>query len=688
MHLKTLHIKNFRALEDIQIELSEGVNVIVGPNAVGKTSVLEAIRLAKAILAPRTPSESSQALVSLGASVPYDPRILLIDAIARDPARPIEIRCRYELTASEVASLDAAIPEIVVNLVRTQMGHQFSHPTALTTFLSSTSGKTAITEAEKDVRNALDAIRRQNGVCRLDLTIDPSSFQMDSADPFAAMFVSFLDQRLPPGESIFTYFPADRALPSGDQPVQIGPADASNQVESHNSQPQLKYARLKNTIFGAVIIGEKARTELVNEFECIFNGILKGRRLVEVGVNRHGVLTVTVEDTETKRKFSLDGMSSGEKGLILTFLLISTSVTNGGLILLDEPELHLNPAVCKDLMSFLIDRYVKPKNLQAIVCSHSPEILAGVFDNDYCSLYHLMSENLCTKVRRNDPDVVSEALRKLGTSETEGLLYKATIFVEGAEDIELLEAGFSELLRRHKLKDLGGRREVEKQIRLLQDAEKQSLKITPKYFIFDRDDKPSDVKDSQSVGILQWDRRCLENYLIDIDVVTDVLKDPDVVQSPFANQGEVVKLLRELAMSQLDDSVAASVYAGYHLENPGIRQSEIQGKNINEVANAIFNRLDKIKNQVTALPNVEWKQRFLDDVQAKRRELEPTWEAKWREDCDGKRLFRDLHLRRPFKVSLRRLKKEVMYRMRGQRTETWRSVESLLKRLVDGGGNP
>ena len=39
-------------------------------------------------------------------------------------------------------------------------------------------------------------------------------------------------------------------------------------------------------------------------------------------------------------------MSNGEKGLILKFLLIERTVAVDGVTLLDEPELHLNPAVC------------------------------------------------------------------------------------------------------------------------------------------------------------------------------------------------------------------------------------------------------------------------------------------------------------------------------------------------------
>jgi len=684
MRLKNIHVRNFRALEEIDVDLETPVSVIVGPNAIGKTTVLEAIRLVKAFVAPRSQTESNQALLALGAALPYNPQRAIPSAIARDLKRQVEIRCRYELSAAESRTLAQSVPEAAIDFALRSAGQQFFSPSVSLAYLSSPQGRATLIQAEKELREAIEAIGNGKRDLFLDLKFDPVSVRFDTADRIGGMIFAFLDSRCSPNQTVFSYFPADRALPPGEQQVQLGAMDAAQQIESHASQPQLKYSRLKNTIFGAVVASQAERDELQREFERIFGGILKGRKLVAVGVNQVGMLSINVQDTETGRTFELDGMSSGEKGLILTFLLIGRSMVDGGIILFDEPELHLNPAVCKDHLSFLVDNYIKRKNLQAIVCSHSPEILAGAFERDECSLYHLVSERVLSKVRYKDEEEISQALSTLGTSESEGLLYKATIFVEGDEDADLLQMGFGDLLRRYKVKDLGGRRQVEKQIEQLQQAERKGTKLSPRYFIFDRDELPTGLTNSETVRLLQWDRRCLDNYLIDFDVLTDLLKDSDIVKDPFPNQGEVSRTLRELAMSQIDEVVARKVYASYGYDDPGIRTIEMRGKNVDQIADALLVRLDRIGKQVGTLNSVEWRAAFINKCDEARRQEVLVWEARWQEVCDGKRLFSDLSREVAFKISASKFKRRVMLGMRNGPTANWRSVESLLKGLLQG----
>lgn len=681
MRLNNLKISNFRAIRDVDVTFDNAVNVIVGPNAIGKSTILEAIRLVKAMLAPRTPNESNQALFSLGAASPHVPNRLRVEAVAQDPANPIVITCAFKFTDEETEFLKASTPQIARSLVQARMGQSFALPGALIAFLSSPAGKGALDAATQEIEKGWQEIDQLRGIVKLELTITPGVGPSSTGNQIGPILLATLEGRNAPNQTNFTYFPADRALPAGEQPVQLGSADSAQQLESHNSQPQLKYSRLKNNIFSAVIARDGSREELFSEVSLILSGLLKGRTIKKVGVNEIGLLSITVQD-EMGREFDLDGMSSGEKGVILTFFTIERSVSNGGIVLLDEPELHLNPAVSKDLLPFIVDKYASRKGLQFILCSHSPEILAGAIDRDECSLYSLVSGTMLTKVRRQDHDVINDTLRELGTSPIEELLFRGIVFVEGVDDATILETAFGDVFRKLKIRDVGGRGSIERQIGVLQSLEAESSYSSRRFFIFDRDDAPTNLQSSKSIKILQWERRCLENYLIDLDIITNLLTNEEITKKPFKSLGEVTKFLKDLALMQIVEIAARKIYANYGFEGPSLRLSDVKGETLESISGNLWSRLTVIKKQVTNLSEEPWKGKFESDCQAEVKNLQSIWDIKWIEECDGKRLFADIGARGDLKMNVRNFKKRVANEMKNNQTENWKIVKSLLSDLT------
>jgi hypothetical protein len=289
---------------------------------------------------------------------------------------------------------------------------------------------------------------------------------------------------------------------------------------------------------------------------------------------------------------------------------------------------------------------------------------------------------MLTKVRRQDQDVISSALRKLGSSESEELLFKGIIFVEGPDDVLILETGFGDMLRRLKLKDLGGRIEVERQIELLQSAEKDVPTTATRYFIFDKDNVPSNLKSTDSVKVLQWDRRCLENYLLDINAISDLLMDSDIVKDPFSNMGEVNQFLKSLAFNQLTERAARELYISYEFGDVGLRANEIKGKDASEIADILLSRLVSMKQRLDVVSESEWKREFEMACADRNRKLQAIWEAKWKEECDGKRLFQDIGTSGRLRMNVRNFKKRVITQMRNTKSENWCSVKSLLASLT------
>jgi predicted ATPase len=679
MRLQSLSIRNFRALEDISLTFRGVADVIVGPNAIGKTTILEAIRIAKAILAPRVLNEGQQALVSLGAISPHIPQQLNFDALARDPKVPLVITCKYELTQAEVDTLDQLTPTLVNSVVQSGLGSMGQDKLALVQFLSSPQGRTALANASTFVATNLAPIKISK-TCTLQVTFDPQSQNFSGLEPLSQLVIAGLEGRLPPHQTLFSYFPADRAMPAGEVAIQLGGPDVAAQLTSHNSQPQTKFQRLKTTIVNNYLLNSGNPDRVLGDFRKIFSHLMKDREIVGLKINDFGLVSIAVKDLTNDQTFDLDSMSSGEKGLILMFLLIGRSLSDGGIILIDEPELHLNPAVCKILLPFLVDEYLIPQHLQAIICSHSPEILGVAFDRSDCALHHLQSKTVISPILPEDKKEVFDALRRLGTSASDVLFSSGSIFVEGEDDVDILEAGFAPILNRYKVTQLEGRGNVEKEIRTLQEAEKRGEIDTLKCFVFDLDSLPTQLASSQFVRVSQWKRRCIENYLINEKAIYDLLRDDGISREKIEQRGEVRSLLEKFAMSQLDDTIAEIVYKQQVFGSLGPPpRRELYGKSFTESAALLFGRLSIVQQQVGNLQAAAWCQEFERSCQQERALLLPKWTADWVSLCDGKRFFRDIHSHFGIKVSPTKLKVRIMERLARDHSDEWVLVESVLR---------
>lgn len=200
MHISHLYVRNFRSLSDLSMEFTGGANLIVGPNAVGKTTILEAIRLAKAVLAPRTQQEARQVMIQLSATSAQLPQMFNFGAIAKDASKPIEIRCTFKLTDNELSSLSAVTEDISSRIAAAQAGISMdSGPFALVQFLSSPVGKQIVDSLRPRVLAYTEALKKKPQ-CELVLIMDPAK-GIRGGDIYPQTLLSALENGLPPSRT-------------------------------------------------------------------------------------------------------------------------------------------------------------------------------------------------------------------------------------------------------------------------------------------------------------------------------------------------------------------------------------------------------------------------------------------------------------------------------------------------------
>lgn len=269
-------------------------------------------------------------------------------------------------------------------------------------------------------------------------------------------------------------------------------------------------------------------------------------------------------------------------------------------------------------------------------------------------------------------------MRRLGTSASDVLFSNGSIFVEGDQDVEILDTGFSRLLSRYKITQLGGRGSVEREIKTLQRSAPDGELDTVKCFIFDLDNIPTGLTSTKLVRVLQWKRRCLENYLIDDKIIYDLLKRPDVSQKSIPTRGEVPTTFKTIAISQIPRIVIGRVYDRLAYENPGFRPKEISNKNYQEAASILFERIQTIKSQLCTLSTSDWCDNFSKMCEEEYAKESAIWEATWLSLCDGKRFFLDLHAQFDLRISPQQFKKLIIEKMEKEQSEGWVLVEKLL----------
>jgi len=684
MRIKKLRIENLRGLSDVSFEFDQATNVIVGPNAIGKTTILESVRLAKALLMPRYFQEGQQVLVSLGAMSPHPQMNNYLDfsSLARDESLPIKVGLTFELNDDEINFLLSAKQQLSLEILKGQLGrNEDQNQLALTQFLSSEGGKSQLDELSHDIEKQLSSISSPYTL-PIQLTVDPKSGGIQGDNQLHQTMIILLERRQPPHQALFSYFPADRAFPTGETNVQIGSGEANNQIQSHLGQAATKYQRLKQTIVNNLLLSGIDQNELQKDFSSVLSKLLPGKELVGISVTSVGTLKVAIKELSSGKVFDIDGMSSGEKGLILTFMLLYRTLGTGGIALLDEPELHLNPAVCKNIISFINDEIINKNNIQVLLCTHSGEILGSAFDSEDCTVHHLRSHNDATKIYEKDSHEIFDALSRLGTSAADSLFSKGNIFVEGDHDALLLEDGYYDYVAGYKITSLGGRTGIEKEIETLQRAEKQGELDKLNCFIFDLDRMPAKVSSSTFVKVLQWDRYCLENYLIDRKELFDELLELGVPD--LGSRGEFEKKIKEIAMQQLNEVVAREVYTSVSPESAGLRTKDVEGKDFDQIALILCDRLSTLKSEIDNHDDASWKSNFIAKCKERHSAQLPLWNEAWMKQASGKRLIDDMYKEYTINISKLALKRKLSKRMNINKTEDWTLVKS---KIIDALGS-
>jgi hypothetical protein len=179
---------------------------------------------------------------------------------------------------------------------------------------------------------------------------------------------------------------------------------------------------------------------------------------------------------------------------------------------------------------------------------------------------------------------------------------------------------------------------------------------------------------------LQWDRHCIENYLLDANAIYDVLQDEEVRGSAKPeNRAEIPDLIKRFVAQQIKEIAISAAYDEYKFESPGVRQKELRNKIKSDVIRALQERISGIQEQVRNIDFDSWAVELEKKSASLEEQLTQQWSADWVKLCDGKRILEEIHAHYVLRLPLVHFKRRIV---RAMGTRKSSNLESLMANIA------
>jgi hypothetical protein len=286
----------------------------------------------------------------------------------------------------------------------------------------------------------------------------------------------------------------------------------------------------------------------------MFQTFFPDKKYLGVQLDENGRMTFPVQ-LATGEVHDVDELSSGEKEVIYGYLRLRNATPKNSVILLDEPELHLNPSIMQGFAQFYYEHLGLDHGNQIWMVTHSDTLLRQAVGNSHFSTYHMIpasasegSENQATPIEAAG-DVERAVLSLVGDLATYRPAAKVVI-LEGENvngfDVTLVSKLFPAEAQRLNLVAVGDKHKVKMLWELLRSSTADVVPPNTFFAIVDRDFDGDETSDAAH-AVYNWDVYHIENYLMS-DLVP-VLQAINAItgKATFASEDAVRDELRDCA---------------------------------------------------------------------------------------------------------------------------------------------
>ena len=574
MKIVKLLVENFRAINRVELTDLKDMIVVAGPNGCGKSCVLDAIRLFKSVYGGYQPNEWHQWMNEFQINIRNLQRMV---SLLRDRSRPSVIEAHVELADEERRFIEDNVGPMVEELAwRTVVPSQQTWGRSANAL--ATEFRAYQPQVTEKVNELLPEVQKylNHRILSGRLQINPNSHATTTNNVLLELvFSSFHPKRI----GVIDYHGAHRNYAREE----LGGINLNlDQEEERLRTTSLynaanKYSNIKSEMAAEFVkqslrerhAGEATSAETVqpitDTLQELFATFFPGKTFPGPVPTSDGNLGFPVQINDGSIH-DINDLSSGEKEILFGYLRLRNSAPKYSVILLDEPELHLNPALVRGLPQFYYKHMGRELENQIWLVTHSDAFLREAIGNEGLQVFHMqhatVSGETANQMHELHPgeEVESIILEMVGNLATYRPGAKVVILEgENSEfDLQMVSRLFPNIENQVNLVSAGSRSRVEALHQVLEQSVKAGNIPVTIYSIVDKDAGPTIASEDDSRHF-SWDVYHIENYLLESKFIGDALGDLNISHNDLSSLVKIDQRLKEIAESQIGALVTHKV---------------------------------------------------------------------------------------------------------------------------------
>jgi hypothetical protein len=258
---------------------------------------------------------------------------------------------------------------------------------------------------------------------------------------------------------------------------------------------------------------------LAGTLEELFDTFFPGKSFGGVSPQDDGSVEFPVR-LSTGHIHDINDLSSGEKEVLYGYLRLRSTAPRHSIVLIDEPELHLNPALLQGLPDFYYKHVAQGLRNQLWLVTHSDTLLRQAVGHNNYSVYHMQLAAVSdgrnqaqrvdarTDLERATIDLVGDLATYIPNAKV--------VLLEGADsggfDVHMVSRLFPVARVLVNFVAGGSRRRVSDLWGVLDHAVREGGIPAGVFAIVDRD---SGAVVEEAPSVFSWDVYHIENYLLE-----------------------------------------------------------------------------------------------------------------------------------------------------------------------------